>query len=349
MFGALLGIAGIVLALVSTKERRPDMRFTTISESNVLDVHAALPELDVMYKGRSIQRAGLNLKIITLRVENAGDLDVLQAQYDQDRPWGFWVGPGEIVALSTVSSNSQYLRSALAPRRDSSSRVNFNKVIFDRGGFVTLQVLVLHPKGNEPRVVPFGKIAGMNQFTSGSAARPSGRGRSTHPFGGGMSQQLRRLVVYGFAFLFVTAFFGIATFGIIDGWQRHLRDRRRQRVTSLLQTVPVEEAGAKVVRTTYVGAGLRGLERLRNVLIDPIALDKELDFHREFVAKVREAMESDDEDAVERYLVERALIRPSDRGILALIDAGLVARKEEGARVSVEFLHALNSLVAVLQ
>jgi hypothetical protein len=349
LFGAIIGLVGMALAITSGRERRPEIRFTTLSESNVLDMHATVPEIDVLYEGRSIQRAKLNLKIIVLRVENSGDVDVLQTQYDQHLPWGFMIAHGQIVAIRIVNSNSSYLRATLSPQRIAPDRVAFNKTIVDRGSFVVLQVLVLHPKDSEPTVTPVGKIAGINHFLSTSVASPSSQGGWGEIFGGSSSRQLGRLAVYGMSFVLILGLPLIVVFAAVEDNRARSRDRRRRRIEAILKTLSLGRAAAKVVQSTYKDSGLTGLVRLRDLLQNKEALDTTLTYHQEFLEKVRELIEEDDEDdALEHFLVEKSLMKPSERGIHSLIDAGLVKRIESGLEVSQELLAALESLLVVL-
>src|SRR5436305_697066 len=116
MLGAIVGIVGVILAIFALRERRAELQFQLISESNVLDVHTPVAALDVLYQGESLQKRQLNLRVITLRVANTGDADILQSQYDQRLPCGLAITRGRIVEIRLLSTNSSYLRNSLSPR-----------------------------------------------------------------------------------------------------------------------------------------------------------------------------------------------------------------------------------------
>src|SRR5664279_1508531 len=74
--GFVVGVFGIALGILALRERRPEITFSFVAESNVLDVHTPVSALDVLYRGKNIQKLGLNLRIITVRIENTGAVDI---------------------------------------------------------------------------------------------------------------------------------------------------------------------------------------------------------------------------------------------------------------------------------
>src|SRR5262249_33173882 len=110
LIGSLIGLLGLYAAF---HEKQASLRFEITGESNVLDIRQSLPDLQVSFQGEDIQRQNLNLRIITLRITNDGEVDILQPSYDQTEPWGFQLTGGRIIELRPVFSQSQYLTSKI--------------------------------------------------------------------------------------------------------------------------------------------------------------------------------------------------------------------------------------------
>ena len=79
--GLLVTIIGVVVTL--RYERRPGLTVEVIGESDVLDVRRPLEDLVVEFGGEDIERTNRNLRVVTVRISNAGSADILQNQYDR--------------------------------------------------------------------------------------------------------------------------------------------------------------------------------------------------------------------------------------------------------------------------
>ena len=144
-------------------EKRPSIFTQIISEVNVLDIHEPLQDLQILFQGNDIQEKKLNLRIYTVRMENTGGIDILQSHFDQNDNWGIKVENARIIETRFVNSNSDYIRNNLLPQIHEDNTVKFNKIIFDRNDYFTIELLVLHDKNNPPRLYQIGKIAGIQE------------------------------------------------------------------------------------------------------------------------------------------------------------------------------------------
>ena len=268
--GFVIGALGVALALLALREKRPEVVFSTLSASNVLDVHTAVPSLDVTYQGQSLQRTNLNLRIINVRIENAGDVDIVQSQYDDKLLWGFRITSGRIVEIRTIGASSTYLAARLSPRRLSDSQVGFDKAILDRGSFAVIQVVVLHPKNLEPIVVPTGKIAGVD-ITRMRPTSPTGSTRVLPTaFAGSALVQLLRFTAYGLGF-------SIVLFGGIIGYSE-LRDarvrakiaQRHAEVSNVLYKIGAGDLAHRLIDSIYMSSvGREMIAALQSLINDP--------------------------------------------------------------------------------
>ena len=158
----VFGVVGVYLFL---HEKKPDIFFEIISEANVLDLHRPLKDLAISFQGKDIQQENLNLRVLTIRIENRGELDVLQSHFDQNITWGFRITEGEIInEVRLVNSNSGYLESNLKPKVIDKNTVQLQKVIFEREKYFILELLILHEQGKLVEIIPTGKIAGIDKI-----------------------------------------------------------------------------------------------------------------------------------------------------------------------------------------
>lgn len=162
ILGIVLGAPGIYWGL---HEKKANIVFEVISEANVVDLYKPLQDVDVLFKGESIKKQKQNLKIFTITVANRGEIDVLQSLYEQKTPWGIQFKNAKIVDTPRiVASNSEYLSNNVAPVVLTNDIVEFTKVIFEKGKFFTLEIMVLfRVDAQNPDVVPIGKIAGIEE------------------------------------------------------------------------------------------------------------------------------------------------------------------------------------------
>jgi hypothetical protein len=295
-WGLVAGLIGIALAIWSVREKRPEVSYVVVSESNVLDVHTPVAALDVLYQGESLQKRALNLRIVTIRVQNTGDLDILQGAYDQQTPWGFRITSGRIVEIRVVGASSQYLSMNLRPHLVSPEQVSFAKVILDRGSYLTVQCLVVHSKGADPAVVPTGKIAGIQQLVILKQPASGGGQFFRDNFGGPLQIQVIRTCGYGLAFLFVV----IGSIGVIAGISEKAASRTRrlrsQRVKVALDGINISKRGRKLVEAAFVRGGL-----------------DELRGFRELVGRPDELKGAVEEFKLERTAIEKLLAQDSRR------------------------------------
>jgi len=165
-FAWLIAVAIGAFGLYATlHEPKPMVSLEIIGESNVLDVYRPLEDLDVSFRGQDIQKSNQNLRILTVRVENTGDTDIRQVDFDQTEAWGLYLKNGQVIRTKLVGSNVAYIQNNLNPRLASKDSVIFDKIIFDRRKYFTLEILVLHGKGVQPQIIPIGKIAGIDSIS----------------------------------------------------------------------------------------------------------------------------------------------------------------------------------------
>jgi uncharacterized membrane protein YciS (DUF1049 family) len=159
--------------------------------------------------------------------------------------------------------------------------VLLDKIIFDKGSSITVEVLVIHNKEQQPRVSALGKIAGLEQI----AITNSFQGHDQQSFWeqalrGNSTIQIMRTLIYGFAALLSVIALGLIIAGAAWVRSRLKRARRHKQVSRFLQTEDSERSKKlAAVGEIYIEHGLDGLSTaaqeltheayLKDLLADP--------------------------------------------------------------------------------
>ena len=166
VLGIIIAIFFGIYSIYSTyEENKSEISFEIINEVNVLDVHEDVNNLTILFQGEDIQKKNLNLRIITFRIENSGNIDILQSHYDINGIWGIQVKNGDIIRTKLTDSNSDYLNINLKPEIYNKQTIKLSKTIFEKGKYFTIELLVFHNKDESPEIISIGKIAGIDKIT----------------------------------------------------------------------------------------------------------------------------------------------------------------------------------------
>jgi len=273
--GIVLGVVSVYYTLRGT---RTHLSMDIAAESNVLDVRHPIPGLSILFQGRDIEEEKSNLKVLTIRVINDGEANIRESDFDSRTPFGLQVDGGRLIRAQVAGSNSSYLSENLHPRVESPSRVLLDKIIFDKGKFVAVEVLVLHPKSGNPAIRPMGKIAGLEEIAvTNSFHDREQRSFTDQVFSGPFAIQISRTIAYFIGALLTIAVIGFSIAGIAS-IRSSLKRRKRRRIADRLpkMDLPEREEKRKVIETIFVEYGPQGLRRLQRLLGDESVLRKEI-------------------------------------------------------------------------
>lgn len=314
------------------------------SESNVMDVRTPLKDLSILFQGQDIQKQNSNLRILGVRLVNEGDTNILENFFDSRIPWGLRIDGGRLIEARVTGSDSRYLLDNLHPRVTGSDQVYFDKVIFDRGKYVALELLVLHDKNVEPQVTPIGKIAGMDAIPIRNSFRERDQeGFKAKVFKGPLPVQIVRTIAYSFIGLATVIVVGLAIAGIWSIPSGIKKRSRRKWVRYLPKEVSAEkEKKRQALLGVFIQNGLSGLERVKRML------DSE-----DLLAKAFGARFLSIEDAVD---MSPHLMAPMALGgnfylpspFESLVEAGLVRRGDKTIEVDPEGRDLLSKLIGQL-
>jgi len=292
--GLILTVLGILIALFfgiygiysTYQENKSEISFEIINEANILDVHEPLSELTISFQGEDIQEKNLNLRIITIRIENSGNVDILQSHYDINDIWGVHLKNGEIVRIQLIDSNSEYLKTNLKPKINNET-IEFTKTIFEKGKYFTIEILVLHNKDKSPEIIPIGKIAGIEKITPIKLSNQKEETIISSVFYGNIFINLIRLIFY-VVLTILSLIFIVLSSEKID--QLKIK-RRRKKIydSSILEsdTNIFQKRQYDILKNLYVNFGSRIIKRIANYyanesklleIIDEVKNEDPLDF-----------------------------------------------------------------------
>jgi hypothetical protein len=279
--GLLLSGIGIYVSLRGT---RTHLSMDVAAESNVLDVRHPVADLAILFEGRDIEEEKSNLKVLTIRVVNDGEANIRENDFDSRMPFGLQIDGGRIVRAQVAGSNSAYLSENLRPRIQSPDRIIFDKVIFDKGKVVALEVLLLHRKNINPRLRPLGKIAGLDEIGVTKSFEERDHGSLLgQVFSGAAPIQILRTIAYAVIALLSIVAIGFCIGGIVSIFSKWTRRNRRRIVASL---PPIESNGLESVRKTveniFINDGDFGLIQAERLLRDEGALKNAIAAQKEW-------------------------------------------------------------------
>jgi hypothetical protein len=131
----LIGIAGVLIGIYGIwfYHPRPALVFDTLSDTKVLDVHAPLGKLDIVYGGESLKATNRELRLIVIRISNSGSADIGKGSFDADNPLGLRVSSGTVLEPPTLSASTEYLRRNARLLSSGADSVFFKPVILESG------------------------------------------------------------------------------------------------------------------------------------------------------------------------------------------------------------------------
>ena len=213
-------------------ERRPDLVFEIISNSNVLDVRESLSKLAIIYDGRSLKAQNQNLYLLTVRIANRGTADILKNHFDDSEPLGFQISTGAILEPPSIVADEYLKRNTKALVKDART-VTFSPVILNSGDYFDVKTLLLVTGTEPPLVLPLGKIAGVRAIRVTELFRDSTNRRYIdEAFGGRMLVQLGRLGGYLVASLILLIVLGFAIGLPATAISATLQKKRRLKLAS---------------------------------------------------------------------------------------------------------------------
>ncbi len=323
-------VIGLVALYYPVRGTKVNLAVDVAAESNVMDVRTPLKDLAILFQGQDVQKESLNLRILSVRLANEGEANILENYFDSRIPWGLRIDGGRLIEARITGSNSQYLLENLHPQISEGTEVTFEKIIFDKGKYVNLELLVLHNKNVEPQVRPVGKIAGMDGIPVRNSFREHDQeGLTSKAFKGPIAVQIARTIAYFLIGLTTAIAVGFTAFGI-SRIPSAFKKRARLKCIGYLPKEKSDEKEKKrqVLLQIFVEDGMSGLKLARKMLESENFLARSLSEHRvriedraDVPVHMRSHVLSDGAHVVIhdypplRYLVEAGLVRRNGRTV----------------------------------
>lgn len=340
-------------------EKKPDITIEILNESNVLDVHKPLEDLSIYFQGEDIKENNLNLRIYTLKIENTGEVDILQNYFDRNKIWGLQFNHGRIIEARLLNSNSDYIKEELKPEIMGENKIKLEQIVFDKKTFFSLEILVLHSKDKSPEIFPIGKIAGIeNTILIETWRNQIKQSFLNTVFTGGVLVHIFRAFVYFFLFI-VGLFVLIRVPSFIT--EKFIKNTRKKQIKYLYSEKESKEPFKKILIEKYIDYGIDNLLYLTSLLNNNKRLLIEYNFFESFEERLKGIKELDIlkelklEAARDSFYVGFALGPPqiypiSDRAFYNLAFSGAFKRTSENKIIISETLIvALKKLLTFLQ
>jgi len=343
----VIALISVVFAIYSwVYERQPSISFEITNEANVLDVHKPLKDLNISFQGEDIQEKNLNLRILTIRIENIGRENILQNHYDLHDIWGFQAVDGKIIEVRLMDANSEYLKENLNPRLFKEDTVQFTKTIFGKGKFFTLEALILHTRDTLPAIIPIGKIAGIDRVVAKKSWLEKEKQNFLEKlFAGNPLVQIIRPIVYLIVWILFLIIAVYSTMGIRGLWGKIKKASRRKEIKRHFGKGTLEEGGKKKrLFDTYVSEGPGNIKNLQKFLEDE-------DAHHQAVVGYKSLEEYRKRRKEKREpLPEYKEYRFMDLVIYPLIkDSVMTIGRDKKVRIAPEFKEAYDELLRLLE
>lgn len=285
-------IVGALTLYQVFQEDRIEISLEIISEANVLDVHKPLKELIISFQGEDIQQKNLNLRIMTIRMVNSGQVDILQNFYDRDDVWGLQVERGKIIEARLVESNSEYIWQNLNPRIAEEDIVQFNKVIFEREKSFTLEILVLHAKEVAPDIISIGKVGGIDKIVSVRPERKEEISLIDKLIYGSPVVHFIRAIGYFVAFIIGGMAIALLFIGSSELVKKGKKAGRRKKIRSFIGNVaPKKGSSREKLQDFYINQGLGGLKRAQVLLEDEKKLLVRTQYYKRVIGSIKKRVD----------------------------------------------------------
>jgi len=166
LFIALITSAATIVTIYAFfQEKKIDLQYAIISNTNVLDIKAEVSKLDILYDSTSLKEKKENLRLVNIKVINKGSKHILKDYFDENDPLGLKIDSGKILENpEIIETSNDYLKRNIKYNLPSDCSITFSEIIIESGEYFILKLLILHKINEEPQISPLGKIAGQKEI-----------------------------------------------------------------------------------------------------------------------------------------------------------------------------------------
>ncbi|MGD9581601.1 MAG: hypothetical protein AB7V50_09530 [Vampirovibrionia bacterium] len=341
--------AAILSILTFYIKDKPQINYKIINEVNVFDLKKPLEGLSILFEGENLRKNNLNLKVITIEIQNVGNIDITENMYANKCNWGLQIKNADILQARVLKTTDTYLDDFFKIHQVDKNTLNFSKVIFETQKKITLEFLVIHKKDKVPNVKAFGKIVGLDnksfeeiktsEFLNNSVAK----GFWFQLIEGNIFVHLLRFLMYIVIFIVSLVLISLIITSIIKIYtcigEKH-RELKAKKLKQLRNDPSINEKALNLFIKLYIEEDLTYLKNINYILTNKKVLNnifKNLlerikEQNKELEEKeTNEVLEDDEETnlqkmyfgeiAQDRRYTRITIIEPKDKAILNDLNA----------------------------
>jgi len=286
-FGLVFGVLslGVGVYFGVFYEKKPRLRYEILSSLPVYDVREDIADLEITFKGENIRGQHKMLSLITLKVCNVGNADIVKMHFDENLLPGFSVSCSRIIKAEILGASEDYLKQAAHIKPINETSYSIEPMMIDVEQFFLVKLLVLHDEGRKPTISSINKISGKTKIdVIEEQATTHQVGVVRRVFQGSVAVQIIRVLAYGFGTLIVLGVLAIFSAFLSDSVNTQRRKRYLKRFKEAISRDFTEPEGA--VFSRYLDRGETYLVELETQLDDPeelaaslALLDEKADAH----------------------------------------------------------------------
>lgn len=361
-FGFLLAIifGGIAIYTSFLQDKNPNLEYLVIGKTPVLDLREDIKNLDILYKGINIKEQDKNLSIVTLKVQNNSDVNILKGYYDDLSPLQIWVENANIVDKpQVISTSNDYLKENANVELDSLGYVHLPKLIIEGQESYTISLLILHKNGVEPKIKGQGKIAGQKD---GIAVISNYTLKSELSFWDKLRQgnvwvHLARFAVY--IFMFITGSLSIIIpSALLDEFISEKKKKNRvlnYKKKKIIENSPETDA----VFELYLNGSLESLKFIQKIIANKSRLKATLTNIKRMDKRALNLAENENIESKEYYRQDefiqtsdgiiRRRINPYESAARQLVRVDMVKLESNDLTVNEKFVKELTDFISYLK
>ncbi|MFA6541517.1 MAG: hypothetical protein WCT99_07935 [Bacteroidota bacterium] len=347
---ATLGFIATIISIYAFffQDKKVDIQYEIVANTNVLDINADVSRLDITYNGLSLKEKNEHLRIINLRIINRGTDNILKEYFDDNDPLGFRISKGKLIEKpEIIETSSKYLKDNLKVSIDSTDRVMLPKVIIEPNESFVLKLLILHKSGETPEIVPTGKVAGMKEYVVlNSLESKDDKPFFSQVFSGSLIVQTVRSIAYFVIVLIFIVIIGLSIDALSDVKQKHNREQLVEDFKAL-KTYSYSKMDDAIFER-YINKDSAQLEEMRDLIAEEKSLNE---VYQKSIARLKKKDGGENAETDFVYSHSR-LLRVSDDewyNINTMFEDGLVIREKEKLVINQPMKNTLDSFLVYLK
>jgi len=328
-------------------EKKVELQFEVIGNTNVFDIKAEVSKLDVLYDSQSLKKNNENLKILNVRIINKGNKDILKTFFDENDPVGILVSNGRIIEIpELLEASSSYITRNLKIHFDDFNRITFSRLIMEKEEFFVVKLLILHKAIKNPIIEPLGKIAGQKEINIINITEVKEPSFFQRVFYGSIWVQLIRLFSYFLGVLVIIVFIALGSYKLSEraSLQRRIKILNGFKKSKNYQYKRIHDS----IFDLYLDEGAYVIWRFNNLLVDKNHLNTE--YSRLLKKQTRREAKNAENIEMEKDEVIYADKVKFDLNLLEdMRDSGIITGEEGSLSINNAIPEVLNKFVKFLK